>query len=421
MKILWLTNIPLPTISEEMNLPTLNVGGWLIGLSNDLKYNDDIELNICFPVDNIPNIITKEKEKIAYHAIPRKIADPTKYDNEIENNFSKLLENIDPDVVHIWGTEFPHSLAMVNACKGRKVIISIQGLCSIYATHYYANLPNEVIKRFTIRDLIKQDNIAIQKRKFEKRGAFEIEAIKNVNHIIGRTNWDKACTSQINPNANYYFCNETLRDEFYNHSWDIEKCEKFSIFLSQGEYPIKGLHYFLEALPLIIKQYPRVHLYIAGTNISKSDSLKDKFRLSSYGKHIRDLIRSNHLENHITFTGGLNEKQMCDRYINSHLFICPSSIENSPNSLGEAMILGVPSIASDVGGVTDMLRNKEEGFVYQTDAPYMLAYYVCKLFGDDDLAGKLSINAKRHANVTHNKVDNKNRIIEIYKEVLNKS
>ena len=63
-----------------------------------------------------------------------------------------------------------------------------------------------------------------------------------------------------------------------------------------------------------------------------------------------------------------------------------STIENSPNSVGEAMLLGCPVVSSCVGGVPDMLEHGREGFLYQASVPYMLAWYVKRVFGDDELA-----------------------------------
>ena len=307
---------------------------------------------------------------------------------------------------------------MVNTCRKEKVVISIQGLVSIYARYYMACLPAKVQKRFTLRDFIKQDNLKQQQRKFINRGEIEIEVLHEVKHIIGRTTWDQACTYQINPEAKYHFCNETLRDEFYKYSWDINNCEKHSIFVSQGTYPIKGLHFMLEAMPLILKRFPDTKLYVGGHSIIKTDTLKDKIKISSYGKYIKENINKNNLQNNVVFTGILDEKQMCERYLKSHVFVCPSSIENSPNSLGEAMILSVPCVASDVGGVIDLLTHKEEGFVYQTDAPYMLAHYVCEIFACDEFAVQLSEKAREHALKTHDRETNTKQLIAIYESII---
>jgi len=282
----------------------------------------------------------------------------------------------------------------------------------------FASLPFKAIYGTTLRNILRRDNIFGLKRTFVIRGKNEIEAIKKTSHVIGRTTWDRACILQINPNAQYHFCNETLREEFYYHQWDISKCEKHSIFLSQGQYPVKGLHYMLEAMPLILSRFPDTKLYVGGKDIIKSNTLKDKLVMTYYGKYIKNIINELRLENNVIFTGFLNEKSMCERYLRSHVFVCPSSIENSPNSLGEAMILGVPCVASYVGGIPDMLNHGEEGFIYQTDAPYMLAHYICEIFANDSLAMKFSRNARKHASRTHNMEINTKRLIEIYKTIL---
>ena len=416
MNTLWLTNIVLPEVNQLMREPLTPFGGWLVGASSLLSADESIDLSIAFPKIGSTDVQQLHGERINYYAFP-----PVR-EKGIELNrpnayLKKILEKAKPDIIHIFGTEYPHTLAMVNTCDVNKVIISIQGLTSIYAKHYMASLPENVQNRSTLRDQVKQDNLKQQQAKFAKRGLNEIEALKKVRHIIGRTTWDRACTYQINPDATYHFCNETLRHEFYKHEWDIQKCEKHSIFVSQGSYPIKGLHYMLEAMPLILKNFPDAQLYVGGTNITKSDTYKDRLKLSSYGKYIKDLIKRYYLENNVIFTGLLDEKQMCKRYLRSHVFVCPSSIENSPNSLGEAMILGVPCVASDVGGVSDMIQHREEGYIYQADAPYMLAYYVGEIFKNDEIAVQISEKARKHALKTHDPNENLSRLLEIYKEI----
>lgn len=422
MKVLWLCNIPLPKIANHICEKVNISGGWMIGIADNLIINNNIELTVVFPLSSAKSIISGETESVRYYGFPRKKA-ITKYDAQMEVYLSNIISEVQPDIVHVWGTEYPHTLAMTNVCGTMdiidKVLISIQGLTSIIAQHYLTGLPLKVQNRFTFRDLIKQDNLKQQRRKFVKRGIFEIEALKKVKHVIGRTAWDRACVSQINTNAQYHFCNEILREEFYKHHWNLNHCEKHSVFISQGSYPIKGLHFMLEAMPLILERFPGAKLYVGGSNIIKSDTFIDKLKRTSYGKYIKKLICGLHLENKVVFTGILEEKQMCKQYLKSHVFVCPSSIENSPNSLGEAMILGVPCVAANVGGVSDMLNHKEEGFVYQVDASYMLAYYVCEIFANDELALRFSAKARERALRTHDKEVNLNALLSIYKTINN--
>jgi len=418
MRILWLTNIPVPIASKLMGEKAIYSGGWMSGLAEKLAKVEGIELAIAFPKNklNENEVMAYFDGEVNYYAIPRR--KNYVYDKAMEQPFKQLVNTYKPDLIHIHGTEYAHGLALMKACPQEKYVVSIQGLVSIYAKHYHASLPEKIINRTTIRDFLRHDNIKNGIKNFIKRGIIEQQILKNSNHIIGRTTWDKACTSQLNPNAKYHFCNEMLRDEFYKYTWDINQCEKYSIFISQGLYPIKGLHFMLEAMPIILNRFPDTHLYIAGGNITKSDSLFDKLKLTSYGCYIKQLIKKYNLSDKLTFTGGLDEKEMCARFKRANVFVLASSIENSPNSLGEAMILGVPCVASYVGGVGDMMTHREEGFIYPYDAPYMLAHYVCEIFANDELALKISCSAKNRAKATHDREKNVKQLVEIYEEIM---
>lgn len=419
MNILWLTNTALPEASLLMNEKATPFGGWFVSTSSALAEQGGIKLSIAFPKNGLNDVLVLNGARIKYYAFPP-VSDKDASFNKKNKHLTKIFDGAKPDIVHIFGTEYVHTLAMVNVCQKQNanVIISIQGLVSIYAKHYMASLPSHVQNHFTLRDFLKQDNLKQQQNKFIKRGTYEIEALQKVKHILGRTTWDKACTSQINPDAQYHFCNETLRDEFYKHTWDINKREKHSIFISQGSYPIKGLHFMLEAMPLILKRYPDTKLYIGGQNITKTDTLKDKLKTSSYGKYIKELIGRYNLEKSVVFTGILDEQQMCERYLQSHVFVSPSIIENESNSLSEAKIIGVPCVVSYVGGVTDRIQHGKDGFFYQHDAPYMLAHYVGEIFASIELAFQFSEKAREHAKMAHNRERNTKNIIRIYKEIL---
>lgn len=409
MKVLWVCNIVIPRISKAISEKPRNVGGWLTGISNALLSSDKVELAICFPYNKT---IHGKTEKLEYFGLSSGSSD----------EFESIIKEFEPDILHIWGTESKHSKNALVAAQKLNVlarsVVSIQGLVSIYAKHYYASLPHKVIRRWSISDVLVKGNIAVQKRKLEKRGLDEETAIKTAVNIIGRTDWDRACVERINPDAKYYFCNETLRDSFYSNAgkWSYENCERHSIFVSQSHYPIKGFHLMLEALKDVVRVYPDTVLYTTGDSPFKK-GISSFIRRSYYKKYIGKLINKYALTNNVVFLENLDEKQMCERFLKSNVFVCCSSIENSPNSLGEALLLGVPVVSSDVGGVKNMVKHETEGFVYPYDEPYMCAYYIKKIFADDELASRISKAGNIHGKALFDIEKNLNRLVEIYTEI----
>ena len=407
MNILWITNIMLPPLCEVLNLPVPVVGGWMYSSASKLIEDNSVNLAVA-------TIYQGEEYKdvqvgaIRYFLLPLNGHSNLKYNKHLEQYWRIIKNNFNPDVVHIHGTEYPHGLAYVRACGGENVVVSIQGLLSCYYYYYYGLSDVDILTNITLRDILRQDNIFQQRNKMKKRSTYEKEIISSANHIIGRTSWDKAHVWAINPNAIYHHCNETLRPEFYKHSWNYDKCEKHSIFMSQAGYPVKGLHLMLKALAIVKKFYPDVKLYIAGDDITK----KPWYRLSGYGKIIKKMIRSFSLDNQVFFTGPLDEVSICDRYLSSNLFVSPSTIENSPNSLCEAQLLGMPYLASYVGGVADLTEGHNE-HLYRFEEYEMLAWKICYIFDTD----KFSIN-NPNAYKRHNSNYNKQTLVSIYRKII---
>ena len=129
-------------------------------------------------------------------------------------------------------------------------------------------------------------------------------------------------------------------------------------------------------------------------------------------------IKEKGLSGDIVFTGFLSAQEIAQQVVKSHIVLIPSAIENSPNSLCEAMILGVPIISSCVGGVQSIITHDVEGLLYQSDAPYMLEYFISELFNDIDKIKQLSIKATNRAKITHNKDNIMIKLYEIYKKII---
>lgn len=381
MKVLWITNIMMPPICEALGLGVPVVGGWMYSSAKRLLQNGNIELTVACTSRSSQEFVDNTIDGVRYFVLPLRYRTADKPHAFMQEYWKKVNKEVKPDVVHLHGTEFAHGLDYLRANGSDNVVVSIQGLVSVYYYYYYyGGIRERVVRKyFTLVDLLRRNTMVDGAKNFARRGKVEREIIRRVNHVIGRTEWDKTHVWEINPNAKYHFCSETLRDEFYKHEWSYDKCEKHSIFISQAGYPLKGLHQILEALPLVLKYYPDTKIYIAGKDITNK---KPWYQYVGYGKYIRHLIKKHNLKDHIFFTGSLNEQQMCERYLKSNLFVCPSSIENSPNSLGEAQLLAMPYLASYVGGSMDLVGSNITS-LYRFEETVMLAKKICEIFAKD--------------------------------------
>ena len=430
MKILWVCNIMLPAIAEELKLPYSNREGWLSGsferlLKEIAGGNSKIEaLGVCFPVSDIRGMERLSIKGVSCYGFQEDLSRPECYDKRLEARFAEIYQDFDPDILHIFGTEFPHGLAAAKSFgKPLRTLVGIQGLCYEIAKVYRAGLPEEVWKRVTFRDFIRKDSLKQQQEKFVIRGENEKKLLGLAGHITGRSRFDREGTARINPGAVYHSMNETMRKNFYTGGWTSENCVPHSIFAGQGDYPLKGFHFLLEAASLLKKRYPDLCIYVAGNSIISHRTLKEKLKLPAYGKYLLKLIHKYGLEEQVISTGKLTAEQMKEQYLKASVFVCASVLENSPNTLGEAMLLGVPAAASFTGGIPDMITDGKEGLLFPMGNAARLAEAIEAYWQEEKeeegftFAERISAAERRRALMAHDGDNNYRRLMEIYHDI----
>ena len=398
MRVLWITNILFPDICAKLNRKSPVTGGWMYSSAEQLLFLDkSLELAVAAPY-NGTKILIQKINHITYYCLPFP-ENQIKYNTGDEKVWKIVHDSYRPNIIHIHGTEFVYGLAYMNACGIKNVVVSIQGLVNVYARYSLGQISeDEIRKNRTIYDFLKGGDVLNLPKKMIRQGKLEIEYIQKIHHVIGRTDWDRDHVWAINPKVRYHFCNETLRTKFYMHKWIYERCIPHTIFLSQAYKPIKGIHKIIDAMPYVLREFPDTKVYVAGINFIERTSLKNRLRFDAYANYIYKKIRNLGLIDYFVFTGLLSEQDMIDQYLSSNLFVCPSSIENSPNSLGEAQLLGVPTIAAYVGGIPDMIKDGVSGFMYRFEEHEMLAKKICRIFNDSQLATSCSCKDKSLAN-----------------------
>ena len=437
MRILWLCNICPPAVAAALGQSYSVREGWLTGALNRFlaEDGDSVQLAVCFPAEGERVWLQKKiplrefrtdhtggpyrEKEVSVYGFREDLKRPEVYDCGMEERFQEILEDFRPDLVHIFGTEFPHALAMVKSFgRPERILVGIQGLVGECAKSYMADLPARVQEKATFRDILRKDSLRQQQEKFRIRGERELKVLQGCGHVTGRTEFDRAGSLACNPKLHYHKMNETMRSCFYEGSWNREGCRPYEIFASQGDYPLKGFHYLLQAMPEILEQFPDAHVSVAGNSITACGSLKEKLKISGYGKYLRDLIYKNGLEDKVTVLGSLSDVQMKEAYLKSHVFACPSALENSPNSLGEAMLLGLPCVASRTGGIPDMAEDGTSALFFEKGDVHGLTGCIIRIFRNEELARELSEGARDRALRNHDGNENYRRMMEIYHEIL---
>ena len=416
MKVLWITNFPLPDVCIEIGILPHKGGSWMYSLAKQLSSIGEIELCILSFYNNIQ--FEGVVKGIKYVVLPTKLLNDK---DQLYLKYRQLTEKINPDLLHIHGTESVFGLYYLEACPNVKSIVSIQGLVEIYSRYFYGTIGYlDMLRNTSLVECLRKKTFYHHKKFFTRKGKNEIKYFLKTDFVLGRTNWDYSHSKSFNNSVNYRFCNETLRNEFYtSKKWDIQKKVNYSIFVSQASYPIKGFHILLKAVSLLKREFPLIEIRVAGESFSRKPSISDKLKLTGYwyGKYIYSLIEKSNLS--VTFLGVLNTEDMRDEFLNCHVTVCPSSIENSPNSIGEAQILGTPVIASYVGGVPDMVHHENTGLLYRFEEPELLANCIRRLFTNNDLASEISMNAIVRATERHSSKKIVKDLLSIYSELSN--
>lgn len=410
-KILWVTNVLLPEASLLLDKKPTPFGGWLHHTSKMISKEKNIKLYIASPWKS-KNIKFLEADNITYILFPV----IKKYTSKLDENISSFVESISPDLIHIFGTEMPHSYAFKKVSIERKIkyAVNLQGIVTLISEQYLSNLPIREILKPNFFSLLTRRSLIKTQKMYAYRGKYEREIICSADFVLGRTTWDKAFFNQIDSIGKYIKWNETLRECFYKSQWKYKSENKYNIFVSQGNYSIKGVHQLIKALNIIITKYPLLNVRIAGKNIMKNSILGLNFD-TQYSRYIKSLIKKYNLENNIHYIGLKNEREIVNEYLNSGLVVLPSIIENSPNSLGETMVLGVPIIAAYVGGIPDFINHSVNGFLYNTNEHNTLAYYIDKILNmtENELI-EMSDNSMKSSRKIHDITTNSETIIKFY-------
>ena len=402
MKVLWFTNIMLPSACEYLGIPASKAGGWMEALRVNLeRYFPEIDLHIAsfsiakFKPFHIGNAtyyaIKKDRQSGRIKYILRNWKH-TRYSDKELMECNDLVDICKPDLIHVHGSE--NLFGLVQETTSIPVIISLQGILMSYQSFCFPGIGfTDRLRIERLSEFVKGRSLTHLEIEEKNQARIEERICSNCKYFLGRTEWDKSIALLMNPNASYYSVGEILREPFYSTSWDNSNLKKQIVFATISSGLRKGILVLLDAIGILRRKgFKNVNLRLAG-------SIKNQITWPLVTRH----ITKNEIKQNVTFLGALNAKELAIELSQSSVFVHPSFIDNSPNSLAEAMLVGTPCVATAVGGVLSMLENNKDGLLCTPGDPYSLAVGIGTILREEKHSFEFSRKAQIRANARHNR------------------
>lgn len=393
MRVLWFS--PTPSLYSSYS-NSHNGGGWISSLEQILHSVNDISLGVAFKLNGqMPkNII----DDVTYYCIDSKSDGVRKYID--------IIDDFKPDIIQIFGSE--NEFGDICSHTDIPVVIHMQGCLPPYHNALFPIGMNKF-------DFLLGRGLTLKRRfmgwrsepSFRRRAEHEINTIRSCKYFMGRTEWDKALVSLFNPDAKYFHCEEALRDSFLNmhKHWVPSSQDKIKIISVISNPWYKGVDLILKTAKLL-KRF--TSMSFEWNVFGVSDIRFYEYKYGIFANNVNVNIR-----------GSVGKEVLVNELCNSSVYVHPSYIDNSPNSVCEAQFIGIPVLATNVGGIPSLVKDGETGFLFPANDPYMLANLIKMVVNDVALSEKISSAEISVAKTRHNPDSIKTTLLNVYNYILN--
>jgi glycosyltransferase involved in cell wall biosynthesis len=374
-----------------------NGGGWIASLEQLVHTVPDIQLGIAF--EHTDTNFRVERDGVVYYPLKSKLSVLEKIKFKLGFGYKieekkllpkcmKIIDDFKPDIIHIFGSE--EYFGLVAEHTEIPVVIHIQGSIPPY---YNARFPpgysrfdlafNNGLNIGRIAKDFKNDFVFVTRAKREER------ILRACHYYMGRTEWDKNISKLYNPDSQYFYCSEALRNVFVNapKKWEKHEREKVILVSTISSPFYKGIDLVLKTSKLL-KENTEIDFdwRIFGVTDIAFHEKKTKIKKG---------------EVNVKLMGIASAEKLKEELLDADIFIHPSYIDNSPNSICEAQILGLPVISTNVGGISSLIKHKETGLLIPANDPFTLVCYIKLLLQDKTLMGEIGENAQKTAIKRH--------------------
>ena len=345
---------------------------WIVNLSRAFAEESDVDLHIITSAAGLRESQTVVKWGITFHVVrysfpltqrgfPNYLRlDTLTWYAGLRRRIGRVLRQLNPDIIHVHGTESGYGLAA--STTSIPTIISIQGIicrCAAISPCVFYRLQSP-IERYLIR---------------------------NTRYFGSRTDWANEFIRSHNKSAVIYDLPEAVYPSYFLNK--ISPKPNGRILMVGSLLPRKGIEEAIRAMKIVLSAAPEARLLVVGDGDPE------------YIRTLAAQAGALGVEERIEWCG----RKTADEIVGLHAISCalihPSYIDNSPNSVVEGMASGLPVIASDVGGISSLIKNDVTGLLVQVGNHEQLAGAILSLLRSEQLRLRIATNARQLA-ITRN-------------------
>lgn len=415
--IVFASNTPFVTQSEGS-------GNWVNNLLEKLLKSKTEYKFVLFSLGTSSIIQCKELENgLTHYLFPKSGYSPYgKVPNKLRKDFNQLINSLHVDIIHVWGTEGPWmELALNKEIRSFKIILSIQGVVSSLKRSWYAGLGfREIIQvSFSLIELYRwQYSYFIKYLRFRRHSKLEIKALCNADVILIQSMWVQKWLKGLVPLdqlPDIRYSDKILRTNFYSaKKWVYNEKDVQQIITVSNGRPYKGLHDLIKGIAVLNKSYPgKYELSVIGYNPFEGKRLLR----TGFDRFIIGLITKYNLVNQIKFKAGRNAEELISDLLSSDIFVQTSYVESYSFVLAEALYLGVPSVVSYSGALSEY--DSSSCSHYPSGDIMSLANSIFSIANNENKMNNMSLRAIEYMeNKVYSPLIAENHL-ELYESILN--
>jgi len=341
---------------------------------------------------NIPLSDTMDGIEVAY---PRYINIPGKWSHllstysmcsPIKINIDQVIRKFKPHIIHAHTATPDGYLGLTIKMKYNLPLV-----CSLRGSDIHTYPYNDsVTYRLTRKVILNADQI-LSVSDALRISAEQIAKPKNPIKVVYN-----GC--ELPPLANFQIKRGEIRSQL-----GIGENDVAIIFVGDID-KVKGIFELMEAFKLLKSKYPHLHLILLGDGPDRQPVL--------------NMISSGIDNANVHLIGKIPHDDVYHWLRASDLFVLPTYNEGLPNALLEAMACGLPVIATNVGGIPEVVRHGQNGILIEARNVNTLYQSIEKMLADPEIARNMGSSANRLIQQNFSWLNNAGKMMEIYKELI---